>query len=78
MELRLNLELRPSPADLLAGKYNQGLLEATLPKMLISDLCGRVQSVCAGHSPTFQSINSQAFGGCNASMRRPTPEVSGG
>ncbi len=40
MELRLNLELRPSPADLLAGKYNQGLLEATLPKMLISDLCG--------------------------------------
>jgi hypothetical protein len=27
-------------SDLLAGKYNQGLLEATKPEMLISDLCG--------------------------------------
>jgi hypothetical protein len=28
-----------------------------------------LEIVCAGHAPTFQSINSQAFGGCNASMR---------
>jgi hypothetical protein len=53
--------------DGIADRGAKGLLEAAPAEMLISVLCGLVQSACTRHSPAISNqINSQAVGGCGA------------